>query len=85
MDRRAVARGLVGVGVVFLLAGAGSGWFQWFDTALAGYFFGGLFAVFATIYRYSVWLRRPPTAKLRQRGWQARWGPGHAPRAQPVV
>lgn len=71
LDRRAVARGLVGVGVVFLLAAAGSGWFQWFDTALAGYFFGVLFAVFATIYRYSVWLRRPPTAKLRERGWQA--------------
>lgn len=71
LDRRAVTRGLVGVGVVFLLAGAGSGWFRWFDTALAGYFFGVVFAVFATIYRYSVWLQRPPTAKLRQRGWQA--------------
>jgi hypothetical protein len=71
LDRRAVARGLVGVGVVFLLAGAGSGWFRWFDTALAGYFFGVVFAVFATLYRYSVWLQRPPTAKLRRRGWEA--------------
>lgn len=76
LDRRAALRGLVGVGVVFLLAGAGSGWFRWFDTALAGYFFGVVFAVFATIYRYSVWLQRPPTAKLHQRGWQALRRPG---------
>jgi hypothetical protein len=70
-----VSRGLVGVGVVFLIAGAGSGWFRWFDTALVGYFFGVVFAVFAVIYRYSVWLQRPPTAKLRQRGWEALFRP----------
>lgn len=62
--------------LVLLLVAAGSGWFRWFDTALAGYLFGVLFFVFATVYRYSVWLRRPPTARLHQRGWEALWQRG---------
>src|SRR5262245_20668037 len=33
--------------------------------------------VFGVIYRYSVWVRRPPTAMLNRRGWSAfRAGPG---------
>jgi hypothetical protein len=32
---------------------------------------GTLLAVFAVVYRYVVWLRRPPTALLNQRGWEA--------------
>ena len=76
LDRQALALGLVGAAIVLLLSAAGSGWFQWFDTALAGYLFGVLFFVFATVYRYTVWLRRPPTAKLHQRGWEALWQRG---------
>jgi hypothetical protein len=68
--------GLGAAAFVLLLSAAGSGWFLWFDTALAGYLFGVLFFVFATVYRYSVWLRRPPTAKLHQRGWQTLWQRG---------
>jgi len=49
----------------------GSGGLQWFDAALAGYLVGVLLAVFATVYRYLVWLQRPPTARLNQRGWEA--------------
>src|SRR5690348_8507501 len=30
-----------------------------------------MFAVFGVIYRYAVWLRRPPTAALNRRGWDA--------------
>ncbi len=30
-----------------------------------------VFAVFGGTYRYLVWLRRPPTAMLSRRGWQA--------------
>jgi nitrate reductase gamma subunit len=76
LDRRALTLGLVGAAVVLLLSAAGSGWFQWFDTALAGYLFGIVFFVFGTIYRYSVWLRRPPTARLHARGWEALWQRG---------
>jgi len=71
VDRGAVAWGVLAVAVAFLLIALGSGGLRWFDAALAGYLFGTLFAIFGTVYRYRVWLRRPPTARLNQRGWQA--------------
>lgn len=80
LDRRALGLGLVAAAAVLLSSAAGSGWFRWFDTALAGYLFGVLFFVFATVYRYTVWLRRPPTAKLHQRGWEALWQRGRRSR-----
>jgi nitrate reductase gamma subunit len=76
LDRRALALGTLAAGFVILASAAGSGWFQWFDTALAGYLFGVVFFAFATVYRYTVWLRRPPTAKLHARGWEALWQRG---------
>src|SRR6185312_5590295 len=30
-----------------------------------------LFAIFAVVYRYLIWLRRPPTARLNRRGWES--------------
>jgi nitrate reductase gamma subunit len=71
LDRKAVAWGLVGVAVVVALTIVGSDRLAWFDAALVGYLFGLIFAVFGIIYRYSVWLRRPPTAMLNRRGWDA--------------
>jgi nitrate reductase gamma subunit len=71
LDRRALTRGVVAVAALLFVVAGGSGWFRWFDTALAGYLFGVCFFVFATVYRYSVWAQRPPTAKLRERGWEA--------------
>jgi hypothetical protein len=58
----------------------GSGGLQWFDAALAGYLVGVVLAVFATVYRYLVWLQRPPTTRLNQRGWQAFRGSGRRAR-----
>jgi hypothetical protein len=49
----------------------GSEQLRWFDAALVGYLFGTLFAIFAVVYRYLVWLQRPPTARLNRRGWEA--------------
>ena len=49
----------------------GSDRLVWFDAALVGYLFGSIFAVFGVVYRYAVWLRRPPTAMLNRRGWDA--------------
>jgi nitrate reductase gamma subunit len=71
LDRRGVAWGLLGVAVVILITIVGSDRLVWFDAALTGYLFGVIFAVFGTAYRYSVWLRRPPTAMLNRRGWEA--------------
>jgi len=57
--------------VTLAIAVLGSGNLRWFDAALVGYLFGTLFAIFAVVYRYLIWLRRPPTARLSRRGWEA--------------
>ena len=72
-----MASGTVSVLVLLVLVYIGSEGLRWFDAALAPYLFGTLLAVFATVYRYVVWLRRPPTALLNQRGWQAFKRRGH--------
>lgn len=71
IDRRAAVWGVLAVLVALSIAVLGSGNLRWFDAALVGYLFGTLFAVFAVVYRYLIWLRRPPTAVLNRRGWQA--------------
>jgi len=71
LDRGAVAWGIAAVTVALALVAIGSGGLRWFDAALVGYLFGTLFAIFGTVYRYRVWLRRPPTARLNRRGWDA--------------
>jgi hypothetical protein len=71
VDGGAVAWGVVAVGVALAAVALGSGGLRWFDAALVGYLFGTLFAIFGTVYRYRVWLRRPPTARLNRRGWEA--------------
>jgi nitrate reductase gamma subunit len=71
LDRRGVIWGLVGVAVTVAITFLGSGGLAWFDAALVGYLFGVIFMVFGVLYRYVVWLRRPPTAMLNRRGWDA--------------
>jgi hypothetical protein len=48
----------------------GSRKLQNFDPALIAYLFGTLFAVAAGVYRYTVWLQRPPTWLYFKRSWQ---------------
>ena len=71
LDGRAAVWGVVSVVLVLVAVYLGSGGLRWFDAALAGYLVGVLLAVFATVYRYLVWLQRPPTARLNQRGWES--------------
>jgi hypothetical protein len=71
IDGRAAGIGLLAVLVVLVLVYLGSGGLRWFDAALAGYLVGVLLAVFAVVYRYLIWLQRPPTARLNQRGWES--------------
>jgi nitrate reductase gamma subunit len=71
LDRRGVIWGVVGVAVVIAITFVGSDGLVWFDAALVGYLFGVVFAVFGVVYRYTVWVRRPPTAMLNRRGWDA--------------
>ncbi|MGE3447775.1 MAG: hypothetical protein AB7H92_09375 [Microbacteriaceae bacterium] len=76
VDRRAATWGILAVLVAVAIAVLGSGNLRWFDAALVGYLFGVLFAIFAVVYRYLIWLRRPPTARLNRRGWEAFRRPG---------
>jgi nitrate reductase gamma subunit len=71
LDRRGLVWGAVGVAVTLALTFLGSDGLVWFDAALVGYLFGVVFMVFGVLYRYAVWLRRPPTAMLNRRGWDA--------------
>jgi hypothetical protein len=71
IDRRAATWGVLAVLVALAVAVLGSSNLRWFDAALVGYLFGTLFAIFAVVYRYLIWLRRPPTARLNRRGWEA--------------
>jgi nitrate/nitrite transporter NarK len=51
-----------------------------FDAALVGYTFATLFATFGIIYRYSMWLNRPPTRMYWRQGWRAFASPQHVAR-----
>jgi nitrate reductase gamma subunit len=62
---------MIGVAVTLAITFIGSDRLVWFDAALVGYLFGVVFMVFGVIYRYRVWIRRPPTAMLNRRGWEA--------------
>lgn len=46
---------------------AGSRNLQNFDAALVPYLFGTLFACFGIVYRYAVWVQRPPTRRFWRR------------------
>jgi hypothetical protein len=59
------------VAITLAITFVGSDGLVWFDAALVGYLFGVLFMVFGVLYRYVVWIRRPPTAMLNRRGWDA--------------
>ena len=80
LDRRGLTSGTFAVLVILVLVYVGSEGMRWFDAALAPYLFGTLLAGFAVVYRYVVWLRRPPTALLNRRGWEAFRQPGRMSR-----
>jgi hypothetical protein len=56
--------------ILTLLIILGSRGLEHFDAALVGYTFATLFAAFGIVYRYAMWLQRPPTRLYWRRGWQ---------------
>lgn len=62
----ATAATLLLIALVFI----GSRKLQNFDAALIAYLFGTVFATFGIVYRYTVWLQRPPTWLYFKRTWQ---------------
>jgi hypothetical protein len=67
---RSTLLGLLATAVLATLIVLGSRNLEHFDAALVAYTFATLFATFAIVYRYSMWLHRPPTALYWKRGWQ---------------
>ncbi|HWH56914.1 MAG TPA: hypothetical protein VN682_04735 [Terriglobales bacterium] len=55
--------------LLVLLIYAGSRGFRDFDPALIGYAVATVFAVAAIVYRYTVWIVRPPTWRYFKAGW----------------
>jgi hypothetical protein len=66
----ATAWGVFFTGILALLIIIGSRNLAHFDAALVGYTFAVLFSTFGLVYRYSMWLQKPPTALYWKRGWQ---------------
>ncbi len=62
-----ILRGLGSIAVLSVLIVLGSRKLIYFDAALIPYLIATLFAVFGSVYRYSVWLSRPPTRMLWKR------------------
>jgi hypothetical protein len=68
--------GIVFTAVLAALIIIGSRNLSHFDAPLVGYTFAILFSTFGIVYRYSMWLQRPPTAMYWKRGWQVFFNPG---------
>jgi hypothetical protein len=61
---RAIIRGILATALLAALTMLESRKLEHFDTALVGYTFAVLFAVFGITYRYSMWLQHPPAAAM---------------------
>jgi hypothetical protein len=69
--------GLIVSALLALFIVLGSRNLSHFDAALIGYTFAVLFATFGIVYRYAMWLQRPPTALYWKRGWQVFFRPAN--------
>lgn len=70
MHARGVVYGALATVVLGALIVVGSRSLADFDSALVGYTFACLFATFGLVYRYTVWLSKPPTRVFWRRGFQ---------------
>lgn len=55
--------------ILVLLMYLGSRGFKDFDSALIGYAVASVFALAAIVYRYTLWITRPPTWRYFKAGW----------------
>jgi len=65
----AAAGGVVAAVLLVVLMFLGSSGFRDFDAALIGYAVGSVFALAAVVYRYTLWITRPPTWRYFKAGW----------------
>lgn len=72
MARRELPAGIIAALAALLLVFLiyiGSRGFKDFDSALIGYAVGTVFATAAIVYRYTLWITRPPTWRYFKAGW----------------
>lgn len=67
---RSIVASVIAAFVLIGLIALGSRGFRWFDVALIGYAMATVIAVATVTYKYTFWLRRPPTARYWWRSWQ---------------
>jgi hypothetical protein len=60
---------VVATAFLILLIYLGSGGFKYFDSALIGYAVASVAAFGASVYRYTLWITRPPTWRYFKAGW----------------
>jgi hypothetical protein len=80
LDRKALLNGLGAALLLVVAIYLGSGRLRHFDPALIAYTSASVFATFGIVYRYSIWLQKPPTRLYWRRGWQLFLQPGRLPR-----
>ena len=72
MTRRELPAAAIAAAAALLLIGliyVGSRGLQDFDSALIGYAVATIFALAAIVYRYTLWITRPPTWRYFKAGW----------------
>lgn len=79
VDRKALTNGLIASLLLMAAIYFGSAKLRHFDPALITYTSAVVFATFGVVYRYSVWLQKPPTQLYWKRGWQLFLRPSHLP------
>src|SRR5262245_53910975 len=79
LDGRAALNGLIAVLLLVAAIYLGSGRMRHFDPALIAYTCASVLALFGIVYRYSVWLQRPPTRLYWERGIRLILGPRELP------
>jgi hypothetical protein len=79
IDRKAALNGLIASLLLVLAIYLGSGRLRYFDPALITYTSAVIFATFGIVYRYSVWLQKPPTRLYWRRGWHLFLRPSRLP------
>jgi len=79
LDPKALTNGLIAAILNIAAIYFGSGCLKHFDPALIAYTSACVFATFGIVYRYSIWLQKPPTAMYWRRGWQLFMKPSRLP------
>jgi len=69
-EARALTASFLAILILLVLIYIGSRGLQNFDAALVGYAVGTIFAFGGLVYRYTLWLSRPPTSRYFRAGWR---------------